>query len=615
MSSSRFLPLALAALALGTAAGGTHAQSVLVRGTFNGIPYPPLCAPPPAQDIVFSLTTAPVALQAQFRCNTTPNVLQFTCRPSAIAAGVSAAYGVRPELTGISELLVECPTDASTVVGNLEITVLDLFADRAAYQADPGANATDVSCRLPGQQVTRASYDPATRLLSFDCLNGTTTTTTSCFTYDGNPVSSAASGSGLTYPVTGSPAQNQNLLTIDDCIGFGANNDRALNSPGLIPAAVGPVDPDLVLRDGFEAPVTFETTTTIASVLPNPGVIGEPYTVTARVTSPNGRPTGAMLFSDAAGANCTATLVPDGTDPNRANATCALTSQAAGARTVRATYAGRIGFDGSTATAAQSIGIGSQAINFSSPAQGASITYSPAGTIPLVATGGNSGLPVVFASTTPSTCTISGTVPNTAVIAGAGPCTITANQAGNANYSAAPQITREFTIAKANQTITFPDPGPQPFGATFQVSATGGASGNPVIFSSTNTQRCTVIGSTVDPRAVDTCTIRAQQAGNANYNAATAVERAITITRGNGTLTFNAQGPFTLAGGNFTLAFTPGPSTGQVTFVSLTPNICTQFSGATFTPVAAGTCVVTATHEEDAFYFASPTIKRDITIN
>jgi hypothetical protein len=614
MSSFRSLPLALAALALGAAAGGASAQSVLVRGTFNGIPYPPLCAPPPAQSVLFSLTPPPASLQAQFACNTTPATLQFECLPSQIASGVSASYGVRPSAGAASELLVECPTDASTEFSNLEISILDLFPDRAAYEANPGANAPLQSCRAPEQQVTRASYEPATRIFSYDCLEGTTTTSTACFTYDGIAVSSSLSTSGMTYPTTGSPAQNTNVLTISDCIGFGTPANQALNSPGLVPVGGGTPDPDLFLRDGFEPPVTFETTTAITSIVPNPATIGEPYTVSVQVDGTTSRPSGAVLVSDGAGANCTATLAPDAGVPTRATASCRLASQAAGTRTVRATFAGRVGFDGSTATEAQDIGIGNQAITFTSPAEASSVTYSPAGTVPLVATGGNSGNPIVFASTTPATCTVA-VGASSATIVAAGACTITANQAGNANYNPAPQVTRNFTIAKANQTITFADPGPQPFGQTFQVSATGGGSGNPVVFSSTNNARCTVNGTTVTPVAVDICTIRAQQAGNANYNSATPVERQITITRGVGSLTFDAQGPFPLSGGNFTLQFTPGPSTGQVTFVSLTPSICTQVSGATFQPLATGTCVITATHEEDAFYFASPTVKRDITIN
>jgi hypothetical protein len=616
MSSSRSLPLALAALVLGATAGGASAQSVVVRGTFNGIPFPPLCAPPPAQSVLFSLTPPPARLQAQFACNTAPTALQFTCLPSQIASGVSASYGVRSSAGVASELLVECPTDASTEVGNLEISILDLFADRATYEADPGANAPARAClSAAGQSVSRASYDPATRILSFDCVDGGVTTSTQCFTFDGIPVSSAQSTSGMTYPTTGSPAQNTNVLTIADCIGFGTPANQALNSPALVPAGSGTPDPDLVLRDGFEPPNSVETTTSIASITPNPATIGEPYTVNVQVDAPTGRPSGAVLVSDGVGANCTATLVPDAGVASRANATCQLTSQTAGTRTVRATYAGRVGFDGSTATRAQDVGIGNQVISFTSPAEGASVTYSPSGTVPLVATGGNSGNPVVFASTTPATCTVAASA---ATIVAAGTCTVTANQAGNANYNPAPQVTRNFTIAKADQVITFPDPGPQPYGQTFQVSATGGASGMPVVFESTDNLKCRIdpIGSNiVVPVAVGVCTIRAYQAGNDNYNGATPVLRQITITRGNGSLDFPAQGPFALAGGNFTLQFTPGPSTGQVTFVSLTPNICTRVSGATFQPIATGTCIVAATHEEDAFYNASPTIKQNIVIN
>jgi hypothetical protein len=614
MASSRSQSLLLAALALGAVAGAAQAQSVLVRGTFNGIPYPPVCAPPPspAQPVVFSLTPPPARLQADFACNTAPTALQISCLPSALAAGVSASYSVRPGATTASELLVECPTDASTEVTNLQVAIQDLFPDRATYQAGPGTNQPEVGCLSAlSQTVTAASYDPATRIFSFTCQTGSGSTTTQCFTFDGVAVSSPASSTGLTYPTAGTPPVSQNVLTVADCIGFGANNDRALNSPALVPAS-GPVDPAVILIDGFEPPAAVGTTTTVVSVTPTPATIGEPYTVALRVDASEGRPAGVALVSDAAGANCTATLVPDATVGTRANGSCTITSQAAGTRTVRATYTGRLGFNGSTGTLQQTVGIGNQTITFSSPAEGASVTFAASGTVPLVATGGNSGNPIVFASTTTGTCTVSG---STLTTVAAGTCTITANQAGNTNYNPAPQVTRNFTIARANQTITFADPGPQPFGQSFQVSATGGASGNPVVFSSTNNTRCTVSGTTVTPVAVNTCTVRAQQAGNANYNAATPVERQITITRGNGSLTVPQQGPFPLANGTFTLAFTPGPSTGQVTFVSLTPSVCTHVSGGQFTALTTGTCAISATHEEDAFYFASPTLKRDIVIN
>jgi uncharacterized repeat protein (TIGR02543 family) len=57
-------------------------------------------------------------------------------------------------------------------------------------------------------------------------------------------------------------------------------------------------------------------------------------------------------------------------------------------------------------------------------------------------------------------------------------------------------------------------------GGTGLLSATGGASGNPVTFTSSTTNVCTVSGSTVKGITAGTCTIAANQAGNANYNAA-----------------------------------------------------------------------------------------------
>jgi hypothetical protein len=75
------------------------------------------------------------------------------------------------------------------------------------------------------------------------------------------------------------------------------------------------------------------------------------------------------------------------------------------------------------------------------------VTVGGTGTVS--ATGGGSGNPIVFASLTPSTCSISGaTVTGVAV----GTCSVSANQAGNAAYFAAPQVTQSFAIS------ALPDP-------------------------------------------------------------------------------------------------------------------------------------------------------------
>ena len=64
----------------------------------------------------------------------------------------------------------------------------------------------------------------------------------------------------------------------------------------------------------------------------------------------------------------------------------------------------------------------------------------------LSATGGGSGNPVVFSvasSSGPGVCTVSGT---SVTFTAAGSCVIDANQAGNAQYVAAPQVQRTITV-------------------------------------------------------------------------------------------------------------------------------------------------------------------------
>jgi hypothetical protein len=66
------------------------------------------------------------------------------------------------------------------------------------------------------------------------------------------------------------------------------------------------------------------------------------------------------------------------------------------------------------------------------------------GTLNLVASA-SSGLPVSFASTTPTTCTVSGAK---ASLLKVGTCSITATQPGDAGYAPAPPVARSFSIGK-----------------------------------------------------------------------------------------------------------------------------------------------------------------------
>jgi len=88
-----------------------------------------------------------------------------------------------------------------------------------------------------------------------------------------------------------------------------------------------------------------------------------------------------------------------------------------------------------------------QVISFTAPATG-----TVGGSATLTATGGGSGNPVVFSvdrSSGSGVCTVSGTNGTTVSYLAAGSCVIDANQAGNASYSAAPQVTQTIAVDQA----------------------------------------------------------------------------------------------------------------------------------------------------------------------
>lgn len=94
-----------------------------------------------------------------------------------------------------------------------------------------------------------------------------------------------------------------------------------------------------------------------------------------------------------------------------------------------------------------------------------------------------------------------------------------------------------ITVNKIIQEITFNALAPVTFGdAPFSLSATGGASGNPVTFTSSDQDVATVDGSTVNIVGVGETTITANQAGNENYHAADPVAQTLTVNEADQTI-------------------------------------------------------------------------------
>ncbi|WP_353570809.1 Ig-like domain repeat protein [Candidatus Albibeggiatoa sp. nov. BB20] len=125
----------------------------------------------------------------------------------------------------------------------------------------------------------------------------------------------------------------------------------------------------------------------------------------------------------------------------------------------------------------------------------------------------------------------------TITLTGAGSCTVTASQYGDDDYYAATDVSRSFSIVKANQTISVFDPIDSALSdSTASLSATT-SSGLTASFSSDTPSVCSVSGSTVNYLTSGTCTLVASQSGDSDYNAAPNVSSGVDVGKANTTVT------------------------------------------------------------------------------
>ncbi|RYE18902.1 MAG: hypothetical protein EOP51_21025, partial [Sphingobacteriales bacterium] len=303
------------------------------------------------------------------------------------------------------------------------------------------------------------------------------------------------------------------------------------------------------------------------------------------------------------------------TSSNPAVATVAgfiVTIVGEGTTNITAAQAGNATYD-PAANVIQTLTVGgklAQAITFAALTD-RSLTDGP---FTLSATGGASGNPVTFTSSNLAVATVTG---NLVTIIGVGTTTITAAQAGNSTFNAAPAATQTLTVnGKLGQAITFAPPAAKAYGdAAFSLTATGGASGNPVTYTSSNALVATIIGNIVTITGPGTATITAAQAGNANYNAAANVTQTLTVSGVlNQTITFAALADQTYGAPAFALSATGGQSGNAVTFTSSNTAVATV-SGNTVTIVGAGTTNITANQAGNANYNAASAVIRALTVN
>lgn len=236
----------------------------------------------------------------------------------------------------------------------------------------------------------------------------------------------------------------------------------------------------------------------------------------------------------------------------------------------------------------------------------ASLPFS-ASPLALVAAGGGSGAPVVF-SVLSGPATIGG---NVLTLTGIGTVVVAANQAGNANYLAAPTVTQSLTVTKATPVITWASPAPIPYGIALSAAQLNAAANVPGTFAyspvagkvlNVGTQTLTVVFTPTDTTDYTTATATVLLTVNKATPVITwATPAAITYGVALSSTQLNAKAS---VGGSFVYS----PSAGTVL------NAGTQTLTATFTPsntasytTAAASVQLTVNQAAQTISFPQPT--------
>ena len=149
-------------------------------------------------------------------------------------------------------------------------------------------------------------------------------------------------------------------------------------------------------------------------------------------------------------------------------------------------------------------------------------------------------------------------------------------------------LTSGFSLSNtmANQAITFNPPATATYGDTpITLSATGGLSGNPVTFAVTSGPG-SLTGNVLTITGAGNIIVTASQAGNANYNAVTSIQKTIAVGKATATIALTpASLVATYDGTAKAAAATTSPSGLSVTFT---------YDGSSTVPIAVGSYSVVA---------------------
>jgi hypothetical protein len=263
------------------------------------------------------------------------------------------------------------------------------------------------------------------------------------------------------------------------------------------------------------------------------------------------------------------------------------------------------------------VGIGSQTVAFTTPAPA---DAAVAGAAYAVAAAATSGLPVTLTidAAAGGACALAGA---TVTFQHAGTCVIDADQAGNADYAAAPRVQQSFAVGRGAQAIAFTSPPPADAvvgGAAYEVSATA-TSGLPVTFSIDPLASgvCAIAGGTVSFHGAGTCVVDADQGGDADWNPAPRAQQSFAVGRGTQTISFTSTAPATANVGGAPYVVAATASSGLPVTFTIDPAASTvcAIAGTSVSFIGAGTCIIDADQPGDANWNAAPRVQQSFAVS
>ena len=360
--------------------------------------------------------------------------------------------------------------------------------------------------------------------------------------------------------------------------------------------------------DSNNNPASTSTTLTISMATPsvfdacspNPITYGGSNSICTGYASDNGTVTGTLSFTINGSPWATETL-----SSGSATAPQFSSIYGIGTYTVGVAYSGDSNNNAAGGSTTLTISRAIQTITFTAPISPVTYGVPP---IALSATA-SSGLAVTF-SVYSGPCTVSG---STLTVTGAGTCVVAANQGGNADYSAAAQVTQSVIVNAAVLTVTA-NSASRVYGVanpTFGYAITGYANGDTSSVVGGSAAETTSATSSSAPGSYS-ITFSSEALTAANY-IFSYVNGTLTVTQASQTISFTAPtSPVTYGVSPISLSATASSGLAVTFVVSSGP--CAA-SGSMLMVTGAGTCVVVANQAGNADYLAAAQVTQSVTVN